>query len=202
LKPAAAAPQIGEGAAAPRPSFVAAEPGESQGQAPLARAVAGLRSAGTVIIIPGYGMALAHAQFEVVKLAERLKELGKEVRFAIHPIAGRMPGHMHVLLAEAEADADMLFDLREINADFPRTDLALIVGACDVVNPAAIDVKGTPISGMPVLAAHEAKQIVVCNMDERPGYSGVENPLYASPKAILMFGDAKVTVGQLRQALG
>ena len=147
-------------------------------------------------------MALAHAQFEVVKVAERLKEMGKEVRFAIHPIAGRMPGHMHVLLAEAEVDPDILFDLREINSEFQRTDLVLIVGACDVVNPAAINVKGTPISGMPILAAHEAKQILVCNMDEKPGYSGVENPLYADPKTILLFGDAKATFGQLLQALG
>ncbi len=146
-------------------------------------------------------MALAHAQFEVVKVAERLKEMGKEVKFAIHPIAGRMPGHMHVLLAEAEVDSDMLFDLPEINSEFQHTDLALIVGACDVVNPAAINVKGTPISGMPILAAHEAKQVLVCNLDERPGYSGVENPLYANPKTILMFGDAKTNLNLLLQAL-
>lgn len=146
-------------------------------------------------------MALAHAQFEVVKVAERLNDLGKDVRFAIHPIAGRMPGHMHVLLAEAEVDPDILFDLREINSEFRETDLALIVGACDVVNPAAIDVKGTPISGMPILAAHEARQVVVCNMDEKPGYSGVANPLYADAKTILVLGDAKATFGQLLQAL-
>ena len=95
-------------------------------------------------------MALAHAQFEVVRVADRLKEMGKEVGFAIHPIAGRMPGHMHVLLAEAEADPDMLFDMAEINAEFQQTDLAIVVGACDVVNPAAINVEGTPISGMPI----------------------------------------------------
>ena len=147
-------------------------------------------------------MALAHAQFEVVKIAERLRRMGKEVRFAIHPIAGRMPGHMHVLLAEAEADPDMLFDLRDINADFSRTDLVLVVGACDVVNPAAINVQGTPISGMPILAAHESKRIVVCNMDDRPGYSGVENPLYRDPKTILLLGDAKETCGELLHALG
>ena len=146
-------------------------------------------------------MALAHAQFEVVKVANRLKEMGKEVKFAVHPIAGRMPGHMHVLLAEAEADSDMLFDLPEINAEFPETDLALIVGACDVVNPAAIDVEGTPISGMPILAAYEAKQVVVCNLDERPGYSGVQNPLYTAPKTIVMFGDAKTSLSRLLLAL-
>ena len=201
LKPTTTASRISEGVAAPRLSSVAIEPQQSQGQAPLLRAVEAARNAKSVIIIPGYGMALAHAQFEVVKVADRLKEMGKEVGFAIHPIAGRMPGHMHVLLAEAEVDPDILFDLREINSEFQRTDLVLIVGACDVVNPAAINVKGTPISGMPILAAHEAKQILVCNMDEKPGYSGVQNPLYVNPKTILLFGDAKVTFSQLRQAL-
>jgi len=112
-----------------------------------------------------------------------------------------MPGHMHVLLAEAGVDPDLLFDLREINAEFQTTDLVLIVGACDVVNPAAISVPGTPISDMPILAAHEAKQILVCNMDAKPGYSGVENPLYANPKTILLLGDAKATVGSLLRAL-
>lgn len=176
-------------------------PHEIRRLSPLARAIEALQSAGKVIIIPGYGMALAHAQFEVAKLAQRLTRLGKEVRFAIHPIAGRMPGHMHVLLAEADVDPDTLFDLREINAEFSATDVALVVGACDVVNPAAIYVKGTPISGMPILAAHEAKQVVVCNMDDRPGYSGVENPLYSEPKTILVLGDAKATFERLRAAL-
>ncbi len=202
LKPAATAPPTGETAPVPRPASVAAAPQDSPVLAPLSRAVEALRNAQKVIIIPGYGMALAHAQFEVVKVAGRLKEMGKDVRFAIHPIAGRMPGHMHVLLAEAEVDPDILFDLREINSEFRETDLALIVGACDVVNPAAIHVQGTPISGMPILAAHEARQVVVCNRDEKPGYSGVANPLYADPKTILVLGDAKATLGQLLQALG
>lgn len=166
-------------------------------QAPLARAAEAARGADTVILIPGYGMALAQAQFETVKLAHRLKELGKSVKFAVHPIAGRMPGHMHVLLAEAEADPDTLFDLEDINPEFPTTDLAIIVGACDVVNPAAIQQEGTPISGMPILAAQEARQILVCNLDDRPGYSGVENLLYSNPKAILMFGDAKASLSAL-----
>ncbi|MCU0963137.1 MAG: NAD(P)(+) transhydrogenase (Re/Si-specific) subunit beta [Pirellulaceae bacterium] len=134
-----------------------------------------------VIVIPGYGMALAHAQFEAAQLARRLQDLGREVRFAIHPIAGRMPGHMHVLLAEAEVDSDLLFDLPEINDQFAQTDLVLIVGACDVVNPAAIHAKGTPISGMPILAAHEARQVIVCNLE----------------KTILLLGDAKATLGDL-----
>ena len=146
-------------------------------------------------------MALAHAQFEVVGMANRLVAMGKHVRFAIHPIAGRMPGHMHVLLAEAEVDSDMLFDMPEINPEFPQTDLTVVIGACDVVNPAAIKIEGTPISGMPILAAYESKQTLVCNLDDRPGYSGVDNPLYTSPKTILLLGDAKNNLSKLLEAL-
>ena len=185
------------GASPPLPS----EPQESPGQSPLLRAVDAAKGARKVIVIPGYGMALAHAQFEVVKLVEWLRQAGKDVKFAIHPIAGRMPGHMHVLLAEAEADPDLLFDMADIDAEFPDTDLALVVGACDVVNPAAIHVEGTPISGMPILSAHLAKQVLVCNLDGRPGYSGVENSLYTDPKTILLFGDAKASLRQLLEAL-
>ena len=187
---------------APAPSSATGEPSEDANQTSLDRAVAVAKNAQKVIIVPGYGMALAHAQFEVVKIANLLKKQGKQVRFAIHPIAGRMPGHMHVLLAEAEVDPDMLFDLPEINSQFVETDFVLIAGACDVVNPAAITAEGTPISGMPILAAHEAKWVLVCNLDERPGYSGVENPLYTDPKTILMLGDAKTSLGHLLQALG
>ena len=131
-----------------------------------------------VIVVPGYGMAIAKAQTEVVKLSERLMARGKVVRYAIHPVAGRMPGHMNVLLAEAGVDYDMLIEMEMINPDFPNTDLVLVVGACDVVNPAAIEVEGTPISGMPVLMVHRSKQVVCCNFDDKPGYSGVDNPLY------------------------
>ena len=166
-----------------------------------ARALEAVRQAESIIIIPGYGMALADAAGEVVRLAETLEEMNKQVRFAIHPVAGRMPGHMHVLLAEADVDYNRLFELDTINDDFRRTDLALIVGACDVVNPAAIEEEGTPISGMPVLAAYEAAQAVVCNLDREPGYSGVPNPLYARPETILLLGDAKVTVGDILAGL-
>jgi NAD(P) transhydrogenase subunit beta len=159
------------------------------------------KGAATVMIIPGYGMAQAQAQFETVKLAGRLCDLGKQVTFAIHPIAGRMPGHMHVLLAEAEADPDMLVDIREANPEFRKTDLAVIVGACDVVNPAAVTSVGTPISGMPSLKAHEARRIVVCNLDGRPGYSGVDNPLYGAPNVILLFGDARASLERLLEGL-
>lgn len=195
----AAGPPLADSADEPAPD---ASPAESpRRESTLLDAVEALRNSQTIIVIPGYGMALAHAQFEVAKLVERLQRMGKEVRLAIHPIAGRMPGHMHVLLAEAEIDPDMLFDLREINAEFKDTDLAVIVGACDVVNPAASSVSDTPISGMPILAAQDAKQVLVCNMDDRPGYSGVENPLYADPKTILMLGDAKATLERLREGL-
>jgi len=191
----------GEPAAVSWPSPPTAEALESSGQSPLALAAEAATGAKQVIIVPGYGMALAHAQFEVARLAERLKEMGKDVKFAIHPVAGRMPGHMHVLLAEAEVDPDMLFDLAEINSSFPTTDLAIVVGACDVVNPAANTVEGTPISGMPILAVNEAQRVLVCNLDGRPGYSGVENTLYGSQKTILMFGDAKASLSGLLQAL-
>jgi len=167
----------------------------------FSRAIRAAMDASKVIIIPGYGMALAQAQFKVVELAQRLEKMGKNVRFAIHPVAGRMPGHMNVLLAEAGVDYDKLVEMDDINPQFKDVDLALVVGACDVVNPAAIDSEGTPISGMPVLMAHEAKTVVVCNLDEKPGYSGVENPLYEMDKTITLFGDAGATVEKLLAGL-
>ena len=187
---------------APSPSLVAlaAEPAEARKSAihdPLAAAAEAARAARTVVIIPGYGMALAQAQFEVVKLANRLRANGADVKFAVHPVAGRMPGHMHVLLAEAEVDPDMLFEMDQVNRQLQDTDFVLVVGACDVVNPSAIHVEDTPISGMPILLAHEAKRVVVCNLDDRPGYSGVENPLYNDPKTLLLLGEAKATVAAI-----
>jgi NAD(P) transhydrogenase subunit beta len=184
---------------APRPpaSSEADEPEVS----PLERAVAAIETARKVIIVPGYGMALASAQRPAVQLAEHLINSGKVTKFAIHPIAGRMPGHMHVLLAEADVDPDLLVDLDDINPEFSDADLVVIVGACDVVNPAAIHVEGTPISGMPVLAAHEARQVLICNLDLRPGYSGVDNPLYHRPNAIHLLGDARENLNQLLSRL-
>lgn len=167
----------------------------------FSRAIQTARDASKVIIIPGYGMALAQAQFKVVQLAQRLEKMGKDVRFAIHPVAGRMPGHMNVLLAEAEVDYEKLVEMDDINPEFKDVDLALVIGACDVVNPAAIDSEGTPISGMPVLMVHEAKTVVVCNLDEKPGYSGVENPLYGMDKTVTLFGDAAATVEKLLTGL-
>ena len=160
--------------------------------------VAGARK---VIIVPGYGMAIAQAQLSVVALAKKMETLGKEVKYAIHPVAGRMPGHMNVLLAEAGVDYDMLVEMEAINPEFRSTDLVLVVGACDVVNPAAIDVEGTPISGMPILLTHEAQHVVCCNFDDKPGYSGVRNPLYEKDNTVLLSGDAKKTVQQLLDTL-
>ncbi len=172
-----------------------------KGEDGIERAVTVLKNAQRIVIIPGYGMALAKAQFKVVEMAGILESMDKDVKFAIHPVAGRMPGHMNVLLAEADVDYDNLVEMDDINSEFKETDLVIVVGACDVVNPAAIDSTNTPISGMPILLANEAKAVVVCNLDETPGYSGVENPLYDMPKTIKLFGDAKNTILRLIEAL-
>lgn len=160
-----------------------------------------LRRAKSVILIPGYGMALAKAQFEVASLAQQLARMGKKVSFAIHPVAGRMPGHMNVLLAEADIDYEMLREMDDVNPEFADTDVVLVIGACDVVNPAAIRSTDTPISGMPILNAHEARHVLVLNLDERPGYSGVKNPLYDEPTTLLLFGDAKKTVTEVLESM-
>lgn len=194
----AAAPIVQPAAAAPG---VDATPGAKAAQSPLEAAVEKLKTAKKVVVIPGYGMALAQAQFKVVELARRLEQRGVEVKFAVHPVAGRMPGHMNVLLAEAEVEYDKLVEMDTINPEFKSTDVALIVGSCDVVNPAAIQQEGTPISGMPILMAHEAKSAIVCNLDDRPGYSGVENPLYQLPTTIMLLGDAKITLPDLIEGL-
>jgi len=162
-----------------------------------AEAVDVLKNAKSVIIIPGYGMALAQAQFQVAKLAKILEEMQKDVCFAIHPVAGRMPGHMNVLLAEAEVDYDKLLEMAEVNKRFGTTDAVMVIGACDVVNPAAITTEGTPISGMPILLAQDAKRVIVCNLDEIPGYSGVKNPLYKNEKTLMLLGDANSTLLEL-----
>ncbi len=167
----------------------------------LSCAAATLRQAQRIIVVPGYGMALAQAQSEVANLARRLEGMGHEVTFAIHPVAGRMPGHMYVLLAEAGVDYSKMLDIDSVNDHFRTADVALIVGACDVVNPTATEKEGTPISDMPILMAHEAKTIVVCNLDTRPGYSGVENPLYAMANTLLLLGDAKASIRALRDLI-
>ncbi|MGI6686572.1 MAG: NAD(P)(+) transhydrogenase (Re/Si-specific) subunit beta [Bacillota bacterium] len=156
-----------------------------------------LRTAKKVVIVPGYGMALAQAQQEVKQLADLMEQQGKEVKFAIHPVAGRMPGHMNVLLAEVDVPYENLYEMDVINPEFKETDLVLVVGANDVVNPAANTAEGTPIYGMPVLQVEDAKNVIICNFDTKPGYAGVDNPLYQSTKAVLLLGDAKVTVAGL-----
>lgn len=150
-----------------------------------------------IIIIPGYGMALAQAQSKVKMLADKLEEKGAEVKFAIHPVAGRMPGHMNVLLCEVDVPYDKLYEMEVINPEFADCDAVIVVGANDVINPAANTAEGTPIYGMPVLDAAAAKHVIVCNFDEKPGYAGVENPLYKRADTILLLGDAKETVQKL-----
>ncbi len=152
-----------------------------------------------IIIVPGYGMAVAQAQNAVKELLDALEGQGKQVKFAIHPVAGRMPGHMNVLLAEAGIDYDKLMDLDAINPQFEYADLVIIVGACDVVNPAANAAEGTPISGMPILNAEKAKHVIVCNIDEKPGYSGVDNLLYEQSHVYSFWGDAAKTIPQLTE---
>ena len=157
-----------------------------------------LSKAKDVIIVPGYGMALAQAQHQVRQLADKLESRGARVRFAIHPVAGRMPGHMNVLLAEADVDYEKLYEMEAINDDFKNTDAVVVIGANDVLNPAARNAVGTPIYGMPVLNVDEAPEVIVCNFDLKPGYAGVENPIYTREKGVyLELGDAKETLQRL-----
>ena len=157
-----------------------------------------LASAKNVIIVPGYGMALAQAQHQVKQLADKLEANGATVRFAIHPVAGRMPGHMNVLLAEADVPYDQLFEMEAINDDFSKADAVVVIGANDVLNPAARNAEGTPIYGMPVLNVDQAPEVIICNFDLKPGYAGVENPLYSRKEGVyLLLGDAKESLNKL-----
>jgi NAD(P) transhydrogenase subunit beta len=154
-----------------------------------------------VIVIPGYGMAVAQAQHQVRELAEQIEKRGGEVKYAIHPVAGRMPGHMNVLLAEANVPYDRLFDMEEINDEFSRADVALVIGANDVVNPAARNDPSSPIHGMPILNADQAKSIIVMKRSMNPGFAGIENELFYDPKCALLFGDAKASLTKLVNAI-
>ncbi|MBE6776313.1 MAG: NAD(P)(+) transhydrogenase (Re/Si-specific) subunit beta, partial [Ruminococcaceae bacterium] len=140
---------------------------------------------------------LAQAQSNVKALADKLESNGAEVKFAIHPVAGRMPGHMNVLLCEVDVPYDKLYEMDAINGEFAECDVAIIVGANDVINPAANTAEGTPIYGMPVLNVADAKNVIICNYDTKPGYAGVPNPLYESEDTVMMLGDAKETVAEL-----
>jgi len=160
-----------------------------------------LESAQTVIIIPGYGLAVAQAQFALQELVKTLINEGINVRYAIHPVAGRMPGHMNVLLAEANVSYDLLFDLGDINNDFQNTDVTLVVGANDVVNPSARVDKDSPLFGMPILNADQAKSVIICKRSLSPGFSGVDNELFYNKKTMMIFGDAKDSINKLIKLL-
>ncbi|MDR0239401.1 MAG: NAD(P)(+) transhydrogenase (Re/Si-specific) subunit beta [Deltaproteobacteria bacterium] len=183
----------------------AQDPAASVSSAPIApkpadgenKAASWLTCAGKVIIVPGYGMALAQAQHRIKQLADMLKGRGASVSYAIHPVAGRMPGHMNVLLAEASVEYEQLLEMDAANPLFAEADLVLVVGANDVVNPAAMEAKDTPIYGMPILRVDEAKRVIICNYDDKPGYAGVENSLYRRDGVILIQGDAASVLERL-----
>jgi NAD(P) transhydrogenase subunit beta len=161
-----------------------------------------LESSRAVIVIPGYGMAVAQAQHKVRELFDNLTRRGVDVRFAIHPVAGRMPGHMNVLLAEADIPYDRLFEMDDINGEFAMTDVALVIGANDVVNPAARLTKDSPISGMPILDADKARTVMVIKRSMSPGFAGIDNDLYYMDHTLMLFGDAKSFVGSIVKELG
>jgi NAD(P) transhydrogenase subunit beta len=160
-----------------------------------------LADASSVIITPGYGMAVAQAQYPVAELTAQLRKRGVEVRFGIHPVAGRLPGHMNVLLAEAKVPYDIVLEMDEINDDFPDTDVVLVIGANDTVNPAAAEDPGSPIAGMPVLEVWNAKDVIVFKRSMATGYAGVQNPLFFRENSRMLFGDAKERVEDILRNL-
>jgi NAD(P) transhydrogenase subunit beta len=160
-----------------------------------------LENAGTVVIVPGYGMAVAQAQHRVKEIYDQLTKRGVDVKFAIHPVAGRMPGHMNVLLAEAEVPYEALIEMDDINRDLPQTDVVLVVGANDVVNPAARHDTKSPIYGMPIIDADKAKFVIANKRSMNPGFAGIENELYSADNTLMVFGDAKGVLGEIVKAL-
>jgi NAD(P) transhydrogenase subunit beta len=165
-------------------------------------AAAILAAANKVVVVPGYGMAVAQAQHKVRELCDALGKRGVDVKFGIHPVAGRMPGHMNVLLAEADIPYDKLLSMDEINGDFPQTDVALVIGANDVTNPAARNETGSPIYGMPILDVDKARTVMVIKRSMAAGFAGIDNPLYYLDRTLMLFGDAKGFVGNIVRELG
>jgi H+-translocating NAD(P) transhydrogenase subunit beta len=185
------------GAATPAAAGAKTDDGRSVREISAEDAAIQLGYAQSVIIVPGYGLAVAQAQHGVRELADLLEAKGIEVRYAIHPVAGRMPGHMNVLLAEANVPYEKLFDMEQINDDFQRADVALVIGANDVTNPAARADKSSPIYGMPILNVDQAQNIIVIKRSMKPGFAGIDNDLYLDPKTGMLFGDAKEAVGRI-----
>ena len=168
----------------------------------VATVAADMQDVQDIIIVPGYGMAVAQAQGAVSEITRRLRAQGKSVRFAIHPVAGRLPGHMNVLLAEAKVPYDIVLEMDEINPDFPEADMVIILGANDIVNPAAQDDPGSPIAGMPVLEVWKARQVIISKRGQGRGYSGIENPLFFKENSRMLYGDAKASLDQILTSIG
>ena len=168
----------------------------------VASVASDISEASSVIIVPGYGMAVAQAQSAVSELTRRLRDRGKSVRFAIHPVAGRLPGHMNVLLAEAKVPYDIVLEMDEINEDFNDTDIVIILGANDIVNPAAQEDPNSPIAGMPVLEVWKARQVIISKRGQGRGYSGIENPLFFKDNSRMLYGDAKSSLDQILAEIG